>query len=258
MLTLEEIARHYPPHLQHFKRNILREYLQHKILECIYDSSFANQLIFMGGTALRILHEHTRFSEDLDFDNQGLSPKEMDQLAQEIQNYLEKEGYIIEIKTVFKTAYHCKIRLPKILYDQGLSVLPEEKILIQLDADPQGATYTPEKKFLNRFDVFTQINTVPLSTLLSQKLYAAFNRPRLMGRDFYDILFLWPKTTPNYDYLNQKQHIKTLTELKTYLQKKSGSINFVTLAKDLEPFVFLPKDAKKITHFPEWVDAIQT
>jgi predicted nucleotidyltransferase component of viral defense system len=256
MLSLEEISRYYPPSLHPFKRNILREYLQHKILDCIYGSPYANQLIFMGGTALRILHEHTRFSEDLDFDNRGITPESMDLLADIIQRYLEREGYEIEIKTIYKTAYHCHIRLPKLLYDYGLSGMPEEKILIQLDAEPQRVEYTPEKKFLNRFDVFTQINVVPLPTLLSQKIYAAFNRKRLMGRDFYDILFLWPKTQPDYEYLDHKLHISIPEQLKKYLVNSIKSVDFISLSKDLEPFVFTPKDAQRIIYFPEWVNSL--
>ena len=67
MLTLSEIEKVYPESLRGFKRFILREYLQHKLLQILFDSEYANELCFLGGTCLRIVHGNTRFSEDLDF-----------------------------------------------------------------------------------------------------------------------------------------------------------------------------------------------
>jgi predicted nucleotidyltransferase component of viral defense system len=55
------------------KRALIREYLQSKILYCLYEQKEANRLSFIGGTSLRILRGLDRFSEDLDFDNLGLS-----------------------------------------------------------------------------------------------------------------------------------------------------------------------------------------
>ena len=68
MLDLKQVESFYPESLRPFKRNLLREYLQYKILEIIFGSEFGEKLVFMGGTATRIIHENTRFSEDLDFD----------------------------------------------------------------------------------------------------------------------------------------------------------------------------------------------
>ena len=50
------------------KRAILREYLQSKILREIYKNKLSVNLLFVGGTSLRLLHNLDRFSEDLDFD----------------------------------------------------------------------------------------------------------------------------------------------------------------------------------------------
>ena len=81
MLDIKQIGSFYPEHIRKFKRNILREYIQYKILEIIYASEFGASLIFMGGTATHIIHGNTRFSEDLDFDNLGLGQKEFSGLA---------------------------------------------------------------------------------------------------------------------------------------------------------------------------------
>jgi hypothetical protein len=49
------------------RRNLLREYLQHVLLRSLFDERLLGEIVFHGGTALRILHDLARFSEDLDF-----------------------------------------------------------------------------------------------------------------------------------------------------------------------------------------------
>ena len=74
MLSLSEIQTYYPAHLQHRGEFLLREYLQYKILELLFESNYALKFSFLGGTCLRIIHNNNRFSEDLDFDNSGFQP----------------------------------------------------------------------------------------------------------------------------------------------------------------------------------------
>jgi Nucleotidyl transferase AbiEii toxin, Type IV TA system len=129
MLTLSEIEKNYPDNLKGYKPFILREYLQHKILQIIFDSKYAAQLSFLGGTCLRIIHGNTRFSEDLDFDNFGLGEDIFENISTHIKSKLDQEGYSVEMKTVYRGAYHCYIRFPKLLYQEGPSGHLEEKIL---------------------------------------------------------------------------------------------------------------------------------
>lgn len=136
MLNISQIEQYYPENLRAFKRNILREYLQYQILEIIFNSAFANRISFLGGTALRIVHDNTRFSEDLDFDNFGLSQDEFSLLTQEVRRGLVKRGYRVEIRNVFKGAYRCYVKIPKILFDNKIASLEEEKIMIQIDTMP--------------------------------------------------------------------------------------------------------------------------
>ena len=52
-------------------RNILREYLQARILEGLQRVGAMSALAFQGGTALRFLYGLPRYSEDLDFALEG-------------------------------------------------------------------------------------------------------------------------------------------------------------------------------------------
>jgi len=254
MQTLFEIENNYPEKLREFKRFILREYLQHKILQIIFESKHASQLCFLGGTCLRIVHGNSRFSEDLDFDNFNINEASFEEISGVLKKQLGLEGYEVEMKTVYKGAYHCYIRFPEILYKEGLSGHREEKILIQLDTEPQHFDFIPMKYILNKFDVFTQIFITPLDILLAQKFYAVCNRDRNKGRDFFDIVFLLSLVSkPNYDYLELKLKISNASQLKEMVLDKCSKINMEEMAKDTAPFLFDAKDVKKIILFPELI-----
>jgi len=253
MLTLNQIEQQYPENIRGFKRGILREYLQYKILEIIFNSDYAGKLSFLGGTALRIVYGNTRFSEDLDFDNFGLSEEDFGKITQIIKNGLEAQGLTVEIKTVSKDAYRCYVRLPKILYENQLSGHEKEKILIQLDSMAHEFDYQSEKKIINKFDVFSEIFVTPLDILLSQKIFAALNRKRAKGRDFFDIVFLLPQTKPNYDYLKEKIGVSNSEELKMKFKTETEGLNFKELGRDVKNFLFRPEDVKKVEMFPEFI-----
>jgi predicted nucleotidyltransferase component of viral defense system len=254
MLTLAEIERNYPPELRGFKRFILREYLQHKLLQIIFDSEYARHLCFLGGTCLRIVHGNARFSEDLDFDNFSIKEEIFEEISVLLKKQLGQEGYEVEMQTVYKGAYYCYVRFPEILYKEGLSGHREEKILIQLDTEPQKFNFVPEKYILNRFDVFTQIFITPLAILLAQKFYAVCNRNRNKGRDFFDIVFLLTLVAaPDYDYLQLKLGVGNAKQLKERVLERCARISMEEMAKDVQPFLFHPEDTKKVLLFPELI-----
>ena len=254
MLTLSEVEKNYPENLRGFKRFILREYLQHKLLQILFDSEYANELCFLGGTCLRIVHGNTRFSEDLDFDNFTIAEDTFAKVSGVLKKRLEQEGYDVEMKTVFRGAYHCYIRFPEILYKEGLSSHREEKILIQLDTEPQHFDFVPEKYILNRFDVFTQIFITPLNLLLAQKFYAVCNRERNKGRDFFDIAFLLSLIDrPDYNYLEFKMGVCNEKQLKERIFEKCKSVSMEEMAKDVQPFLFNTRDIQKVLLFPELI-----
>nr|QNO46823.1 hypothetical protein JIHJHOFD_00006 [Methanosarcinales archaeon ANME-2c ERB4] len=256
MLSIKEIESYYPENLRPFKRSLMREYIQYKILEIIFGSNQAVKLSFLGGTAIRMLHGNKRFSEDLDFDNFGLKEKEFENLAAEIRKKLKMEGYNTEIKNVFKNAYHCYVRIPGLLFDSGISGHKEEKILIQIDTEPQLFDYLPDNLIVNKFDVFSRTRVTPPDILLSQKIVAIFNRKRKMGRDFYDTLFLFGKVSPNFDFLRLKIGMQDIAELKKNLLSLCKELDFAALARDVEPFLFSAIDAKKVLAFPDYINQL--
>ena len=252
MMNLEQILVQYSQDMHKFKRALLREYMQYKILEIIFATQYNNKLSFLGGTALRIIHGNTRFSEDVDFDNFGLSEEEFKELSEEIKRGFGVEGVQAEIRTVTKKAFRCYLKIPEILHREGVSQMPEEKILIQIDTLPHHFDYSPENVLINKFDVFSEIRVTPTQLILSQKIVAAFDRKRAKGRDFYDILFLISKKTkPDFRYLTKTIGVNNSKELNDYITENCRYLNFIELAKDVEEFLIKPQHKEKVVRFPE-------
>ena len=255
MLDIAQIESFYPPVLRSFKRNLLREYLQYKILDHIFHSKKAVKLVFMGGTAIHLLHGSGRFSEDLHFDNRGLDFDELGKLGEEILKALAMQGYDIESKIVAKSAWHLHLRFPRILYDSGISGHRDEVLTIQVDTEPQRYDYAPQMVILNKFDVFSRIAVVPAPVLLSQKICCLFTRKRPMGRDIFDIIFLLGKTGPDTAYLKAKLDIGDHSALRGKLLRRCEEIDFKQCARDVEPFLFDAREAEKIEAFVDLVKA---
>lgn len=256
MLELKQIESFFPEHLRHFKRNLLREYLQYKTLDAVFSSRYGRKLVFMGGTAIHIAHGLPRFSEDLDFDNRGLTKGDFSALIQIVAKKLTREGCAIETSSSFKGAFSADIKVRGVLFETGLSGHREEKILVKLDAQPQKFQYTPERVVINKFDVFLGISVVPADILLAQKFYAILMRKCAMGRDFYDALFLAGKVKPDFAYLKERVGIKDKEGLKFVLLERCAKLDFKLLARDVEQFLFSPADAKKVLLFTEYVKGL--
>src|SRR5660397_97867 len=84
--------------------NIMREYLQARILESLQESGAWASMAFMGGTSLRFLYRLPRFSGDLDFTLEDSSGDfDFLGLIASARARFEKEGYRTEAKASTRT-----------------------------------------------------------------------------------------------------------------------------------------------------------
>lgn len=67
MITQDTIKKLATAHQTSEFPNIIREYFQHLFLSLLYRVEGAENILFKGGTALKIIYKSPRFSEDLDF-----------------------------------------------------------------------------------------------------------------------------------------------------------------------------------------------
>jgi predicted nucleotidyltransferase component of viral defense system len=251
MINIQELIKEYPESLASNNRAILREYLQYQILNIIFNSKFLSKLSFIGGTVLRIVYNNQRFSEDLDFDNFGLTIEEFKELMTVIVNKLELNGYKIEYSVSEKGAFRGNIKFLNLLNQLDLAICDTEKLLIQIDTAPHNFAYKPDLKLIKKFDVLTKINVTPIDVLLSQKIRALFERNRTLGRDVYDIIFLISKTKPNYHYLKEKLNINNNTELKIKLEEFFKNMNIKELKQDISNFIFDEMELNKLSVFKD-------
>jgi hypothetical protein len=163
---------------------------------------------------------------------------------------LELQGYTLELKNTYHEAFCASLRFSGLLRDSGISGHRDEKLLIQVDTEPQKFQYDPDKFILNKFDVFSRINIVPADILVAQKIFCIFNRSRPMGRDFFGVVFLLGKSGVNFEYLDRKMSIRNKKELRDKLLLRSAQLDFSLLAKDLEPFVYSKKELDRVLMFP--------
>jgi predicted nucleotidyltransferase component of viral defense system len=252
MLTLEQLSGHFPLTLrQRNPRGMLVEYLQYELLDSLFKNSAAAALSFIGGTAIRILHNSHRFSEDLDFDNFGLSFAQFEELLKTACRDMEYKGFLIEYRIVEKGAYHCYIRFPEILHQSGLTPDAGRKILIRIDSEAKERLYEPEKVFLNKFAIYRQILVAPAEILLAQKMMTILYRKREKGRDIYDVSFLMGFAISDFAYIEKILGIDQAEFLRRF-DERLGELDLNFLARDVEPFLFASEQQERVTTFRDY------
>lgn len=254
MISIQEIKKQYPNELHLFDRGLLKEYLQYQILSIIFRHKLANKLSFLGGTCIKIVYNSKRFSEDLDFDNKNLSYEEFIELSEFIKRELELLGFKVETKQIRRMAFHCDIKFPQLLFEQGLSAVKSEKILIQFGTFDQKVEYESNVFILSKFDVFDQIIVTPRDVILAQKLWTITQRKKAKGRDFYDIMFLWQNSLPDISFLRSKFGTDDFREIIDLIQRSIKYFNWNDLALDVKPFLYNKLDAQKIKDFPKFLE----
>lgn len=252
MLNLNEIISYYPPKLHNFPKWILREYLQYLILQNIFSQKTAKKLCFIWWTSLRIWYWSQRFSEDLDFDNRWLTVEEFEEMTKNVEKMLKLEWYEINIRHIYKWAFHCTIKIPQLLYDNNLASMATENLTIKIDTTPQWFNYEKKQKLVQNFWLLFPINIADEQTLLSMKLSAFFSR--IKGRDLFDIVYLlWKTQSPNWDILKEKYNIKNSSQLKQKIAEKNQTLDFTQLQKDIQPFLFDPNN-QSVQYFPQIIE----
>jgi len=250
MLTFVQICEYFPKELVKINpKGVLVEYLQYELLDSIFKQARSEKLSFIGGTAIRIIYNSKRFSEDLDFDNFGLDYEGFKTLLSKACAEMRLKGFELDYEFVGrKPHYHCYLKFPHLLYKLNLSGHRAEKILVSVDAETKEKFKEPEIKVLNKFGIYRSLPVNPPDILLAQKLLAILQRKREKGRDFYDASFLFGLTEPNFDYLKRM----TTLSAEAFKQKfvaKCEKLNYKFLAKEVGVFLFDEEQKNRILNF---------
>lgn len=253
MLTLEQLKKYYTVETSASSKSILVEYVQYELLDSIFKQKQSRYLSFIGGTALRIVYNGSRFSEDLDFDNFGLSFDEFQGLIDAVIEDMRLKGFVVEFRTIEKNAYHCYVRFPHILQNSEIASAPGEKILVQIDTMEKKKIFAPVVHTINKFDVYRTILANPEDILLSQKLITILGRKREKGRDFFDVSYLYGMTKPNFEYIEAMMEMSRDTFIDAVLSR-CEQLDFKALAQDVEPFLMYPEQSIRVTDFKSFIE----
>lgn len=180
----EKTLRLYAQKNQTTFRNVLREYLQHLFLASFYKKAGADHFLFKGGTALKLVFNSPRFSEDLDFS--GLKNSyQYEQILQEVlgDHVCGKTNFdLSESKPT--TGGHLAI-LSVDIFGQNFKLFQEISFRPKKSLTQEIALVSPE--------IFPsyQIYILSKKVMVEEKIQALLTRHK--PRDFFDLYFILRK-----------------------------------------------------------------
>jgi len=253
MLDLQNIRAFYPgfPESPDTDIQLYKEYLELMVLDYLSSHPLIGRLTFIGGTALRLLRQIDRFSEDLVFDCKNLSQEEFANLTDDVVRFLGRNGLPAvakEKESDALTAFRRTIQFPQLLYDLGLSPYREKKFVLKIEAQDQGVDYPRELFTVNRDGFYFRIPSPSDATLYAMKLSTILHRGK--GRDFYDAMFLRSRSEPDMNYLSQREGIATPEELSHRMKQVCDRTDFKLKAQDFKYLLFRPENSSRILDFP--------
>ena len=237
------------------KKLVLAEWLQHLILQSVYRNGYFGNLVFTGGTALRLLYHTGRFSEDLDFSlirRKGFQfKKALERIRQDLRlQQFDFEFYVKEEKNVAQADF----RFPGLLKAYGLSNLKDQKLTVkfEIDSRPPGGGKT--EIMLVAQPISYTVCAFDLPSLFATKLHAVFFRSYVKGRDYYDLVwYLGRRVRPNFTLLNNairqtqgKGHEIHEAEFKQKLTAHLASVDFEGIRAEAGRFLIHPEEIQSL------------
>jgi len=259
----------------------LREIVQKIILIGLSKADFFKVASFYGGTALRIMYDLNRHSEDLDFslnyynNDFSLEPY-INRIKEEALSYgieLNVEIKNKKVNSAIESAFaklntyqtFVTFRIDKKI-NERLHKDEVLKVKFEIDCHP-ALGFNKETKWLVHPE-FVPIEVLDLSSLFSGKINAILCRNyknNVKGRDYYDFLFFISKgINPNMNYLRNKlidsnkineNDFFDIEVLKKMLIEMIKKVDFTKVKEDIAKYLINNEDLSYISE-SLFVDAI--
>ena len=233
-------------------RNRLKEFLHYFVLDFIYNSEFKD-LIFYGGSCLRILYDLPRMSEDLDFETD--KKVDFEKLVLALKKHFAENLNLKEKFSLSKvTGINRLLLILPIMKKLGLSSNISETLRIKIEIRSVSADYLKNiKPILTakfKYGKSFVVKHYDLPTLFASKLAAILSRLEkgfavgkaeekinFKGRDFFDLIWYMEKgVLPNEEMLKvngfRESVGKIFDKISVFV---SGAELKAGLKKDLEP-----------------------
>jgi len=246
-----------------FRRTLVKDYLQLKVLSFIYSQPKYQDLVFYGGSCLKHCFNLPRLSEDLDFVT--LKGKiNLKILADDIEKFFEKK-----VRTKINTKiqkFRIYLKFP-ILDRLDLAKKGESDLLILKIEIFRDFNFCKDYK-IEIIPLFERgesvlVRTFDLPTLMATKIRAILHRKwektnnkgktlaKVKGRDYYDLMwYLGKNVKPNLKciegILSKKELKKKLLEAVKKVDAKSIEFDLESLIKEKELVKDLGKNIREI------------
>ncbi|MEK7577097.1 MAG: nucleotidyl transferase AbiEii/AbiGii toxin family protein [Patescibacteria group bacterium] len=166
--------------------NILKEHYQMYILDTLFTSSFERELVFKGGTALRLAYGSFRFSEDLDFSLLKSIP------YASFKSTIEKLSSImpeVKVKDIYDKR---NTFFAKIVFDVGFKPIPIGiKVEINKNVGDFASTVGLLRSPFNNIEVSGNVYTI--EAILKDKVKILETKERREPRDLFDAWYIHQK-----------------------------------------------------------------
>lgn len=230
----KDLAEHY----QIDEFTIMREYLQLLFLSYLYRHKKSTLIYFKGGTAIRLLLNSPRFSEDLDFST-PYSKEQVQEIIKEVEKSLKKELAEIKIFPLYKgkksIRFKLKYQCPDFKYPFAIRIDFTEK---------ERPSKTANSPFITKFPlVFPVVVHLLPEEILAEKIRALLTRSK--GRDVFDLWFLLTTgIKPEKRLIEKKLESAGKKFNNENFVKKIKSFSLRKLKSDLNQF--MPEHQRKI------------
>ena len=237
-MILEEEIQKLTNKFQTSQINVRREYFQHLFLSYFYQQPKAANIFFKGGTALRLLYQSPRFSEDLDFNSTPIDYREIEGLLEDTLAQIEKENIKFNLKEATQTSGGFLVIISFEAFEQPIDIRLEISLRKgEKKGEVMGIT---NSEYVPPYNIIA----LPQEQLVAEKMKALLSRKK--PRDFYDLYFILrsrmlpPKkkaVLPEVLEKLQKRDIHFERELKAFLPKTHWAIlrDFpTTLRREIE------------------------
>jgi predicted nucleotidyltransferase component of viral defense system len=239
--------------------NLLREYVQSRILGVMQEAGAMVPLAFMGGTALRFIYRIPRYSEDLDFTlehhTEGFGLRA---LSSSIERRLQGEGYTTRLRINDTHAVaKAMVGFVGLSAEAGLSPHAEQVLWVKIEVDttpPAGAGLAVS--VIDRFGLL-RLQHHDLPSLFAGKVAAVLAREYTKGRDLYDLMWYFARhegVEPNLVLLANalRQTAPSMVEAveadwRSAVRNTLENVDWQDARRDVAPFLEQRRDVELIS-----------
>ncbi len=235
-------------------RILAKENLQTQILNFLYNNQKFQQLIFIGGSALRFCYDLPRLSEDLDFDVVSTINKK--ELAEEVKKFFNRILRYDKIEYIITGQFErITFKLP-IIREIGITNQEGEKLFLKMEISQKEnlKKYKTVAKPVRKGNVTFTARTFELPILMAGKISAVITRKyrkgkkneiNFKGRDYYDLWwYLSKRIQPDTDFVKDEIGIGDMKTIMSEIDEKVKSINPEFLEADLLALIPEPQFVK--------------